>query len=250
MLLTWSYWRAILRSFFIQAAWNFERMQNLGFLYAILPVLRAVWSGDRLLEAARRHAGFFNTHPYFAPLILGLVARLEEAWAHGESGPERQLNALKAVLMGSLGAIGDSLFWAALRPFCAWVAILLAVMGWPYLGVVIFLVAYNAPHLLVRLVGGAIGYAVGLDIVQQLRRVDFLGMARLIKGAAVSTALAVLPLLAWRSGELPHVRVGAVLLAALLFLLIRRGAGGTKLAGGYLALALLTAWAWTNLGER
>ncbi|MGA2090005.1 MAG: PTS system mannose/fructose/sorbose family transporter subunit IID, partial [Endomicrobiales bacterium] len=32
-----------LRSFALQAVWNFERMQNVGFAYALMPVLNVLY---------------------------------------------------------------------------------------------------------------------------------------------------------------------------------------------------------------
>jgi PTS system mannose-specific IID component len=34
--------RIYLRSFVLQASWNFEKLQNLGFYYMILPGLRSI----------------------------------------------------------------------------------------------------------------------------------------------------------------------------------------------------------------
>ena len=42
------------RSFLLQASWNFDRLQNLGFLYQLLPGLRRLYG--RQLPAARQPA--------------------------------------------------------------------------------------------------------------------------------------------------------------------------------------------------
>jgi PTS system mannose-specific IID component len=245
MLLTLAFWRAIWRTFFIQASWNFERMQNLGFLYAVLPILRQLYEGDQLEEAARRHGQFFNTHPYFASTIVGSVAKLEEDAVRDKTEPDRNMNALRVGLMGSLGAVGDSLFWAALRPFAAWLAIFSALLGAPGFGVLLFLFVYNVPHLVVRFGGGAIGYAAGLDVVRQLRRVDFPQLAQRLKGAAVGAAFASLPLLAWNVEGNRELRSLSVLAAAGLLWAIARGFSGTRLALGFLTVVICGSWMWT-----
>jgi mannose/fructose/N-acetylgalactosamine-specific phosphotransferase system component IID len=254
MLLTLAFWRSIWRTFFIQASWSFERMQNLGFLYAMLPGLRSVIPPEKLDEAVRRHSQFFNTHPYFASTVVGAVLKLEEEGAKEPSqANERNLNALKAGLMGSLGAIGDSLFWAALRPFAAWVGVFALFLDAPLLGSALFLLIYNLPHLLVRFGGAAIGYAAGLDVVRQLRRVDFPGVAQRVKGAAVAGAFAALPFAALPLASM-HVaggrglRTGSLALATLLFVLIGRGFSGTRLAAGFLAIILAGSWLWETFG--
>lgn len=224
-------------------------MQNVGFCYTILPMLQLVWKGEELKEAVRRHFQFFNTHPYFATVIIGAVIKLEQDWAEGKASSERHVNALKVGLMGSLGAVGDSLFWAALRPFCAWLAVLLILVDRPILAVVCFLVLYNVPHFLVRFGGAGVGYLSGLDIVRQLRKVDFPQLALRLKSAAIGIAFAALPLLAWHFAPRADLRAGAVLLAAVLFVLTRRGIGGSRLAYGYLGATILVAWAWNTFGD-
>ena len=53
------------RSFMYGASWNYERMQNLGFLYTILPTLKKIYKDKKedMSVAMSRHLEFFNTHP-------------------------------------------------------------------------------------------------------------------------------------------------------------------------------------------
>ncbi len=242
-----AFWHALVRTLLLQAAWNFERMQHIGFCYVLLPMLRLLWRGEALSEAVRRHYQFFNTHPYFAPVIIGAVTRLEEDWAQGRASSARHVNTLKLGLMGSLGAVGDSLFWAALRPFSAWMAIIIMLLGQPGLGIIAFLVLYNVPHFLVRFGGAGVGYVTGLDIVRQLRKVDFPNLAQKLKAGAMTAAFTALPLLAWSIAPRTDARVGAVLLGVVVFALVRKGTGGTRLAFGYLGATVFVGWIWTVL---
>src|SRR5450759_4005433 len=60
-----------------QISWNYERMQALGFAYAMEPVLRKLFPKSEDYEAAlKRHLVFFNTNPMIkgAP-ITGLVLK-------------------------------------------------------------------------------------------------------------------------------------------------------------------------------
>lgn len=63
------------RSTFIQGSWNYERMQNGGWAYSLIPALKKLYpSGEEAKEALKRHLEFFNTHPYVAaPIILSLI---------------------------------------------------------------------------------------------------------------------------------------------------------------------------------
>jgi hypothetical protein len=66
-----------LRSLTIQVSFNFWRMQNLGFAFAMLPMIRQQ-DGDRMRIAASlaNHLQMFNTHPYLvAPRKKGAHRR-------------------------------------------------------------------------------------------------------------------------------------------------------------------------------
>ncbi len=66
----------------IQAGWNFERMQNIGFAFALCPALKKIWTTPQTLkQALKRHMAPFNTQPYMSSFVLGLAWRLEERMA-------------------------------------------------------------------------------------------------------------------------------------------------------------------------
>ena len=68
-----------LRSLFIQVSLNFRGMQNLGFAFAIVPVVSRFRNDKpRIAGMLARHLQSFNTHPYLAGSIIGSVVRLEE----------------------------------------------------------------------------------------------------------------------------------------------------------------------------
>lgn len=138
------------RQYLIQACWNFEGMQNVGFAYAMMPVLRHLYGRrpDDLRAAVKRHLEFFNTNPVLSGVVLGASSRMEERVAAGEADP-RAIGTFKVGMMGSLGAIGDSYFWGALKPAASVTGALLAFIH-PVLGVAALLLVYNIPHLSVR----------------------------------------------------------------------------------------------------
>jgi PTS system mannose-specific IID component len=50
------------RSQFLQASWNYERMQNIGWCYAMIPVMQKLYSSKEEQTAfLKRHLEFFNT---------------------------------------------------------------------------------------------------------------------------------------------------------------------------------------------
>ena len=142
--------RVFVRSLFLQAAWNPQGMQNLGFAFAVAPALRALYPDPaRRLAAANRHLEFFNCHPYLAAAIVGSALHVEAQVARGELPPEK-VTQLKRALGPPLAAIGDGFYWLALRPAAA----LLAALSVPALGLwslLVFLAVYNVGHVAGRL---------------------------------------------------------------------------------------------------
>ncbi|MGV7586098.1 PTS system mannose/fructose/sorbose family transporter subunit IID, partial [Mycobacterium kansasii] len=51
------------RSGWEQAAWNYPRLQNLGFCYIMIPAIRRLYATDQaeMRAAAQRHLELFNT---------------------------------------------------------------------------------------------------------------------------------------------------------------------------------------------
>jgi mannose/fructose/N-acetylgalactosamine-specific phosphotransferase system component IID len=100
-----SFWRYF---WSFQISWNYERMQALGFAYAMEPVLRKLFPNDAdYEEALSRHLVFFNTNPVVgAPLIIGSAIAMEEAVAPASA------EGVKIALMGPLAGVGDTIIWA------------------------------------------------------------------------------------------------------------------------------------------
>ena len=163
------------RQFFLQACWNYEGMQNVGFAYSILPALRDRYEGrpEEFSRALKRHLEFFNTHPAMGAVILGSTIRLEERVAEGKVDP-RAVGTFKVGMMGSLGAIGDSYFWGALKPMASVAGAILAFLH-PLLGIAVLLFLYNSSHLLLRFRGFAAGMEGEESAVRFLKEAGFAG---------------------------------------------------------------------------
>lgn len=248
--------RLALRALLLQAAWNFERMQHLGFCFALLPLLRRLHpepGSPGLREALRRHLEFFNTHPVMAAPILGAVARFE---AEGEGAAARSF---KLSLMGSYGAIGDSFFWSAIRPVAGIVGVaaglLWAAGGLPggleaaaFVGPAVALTLYNVPQLWLRAFGVLAGARLGVGIVEAIRRFELpelTGQVRMFGVAALGlVAASLLPpasrLAAAALAALPGLPEGAADTGAAVA--AAWGAGGALLLGSILAAFGLFRW--------
>lgn len=164
--------RTFWRSFPLQACFCYERMQNVGFAYQMVPALKKLYPDKKeASEALKRHLAIFNTTPAIVSFITGAAIAMEEKFKKakdaGEECDEESINAVKAALMGPLAGIGDSFFWGTFRIIGAGIGASLAAQG-SILGAILFLLIYNIPHFLVRYQGLRIGYKSGVNFLAGL----------------------------------------------------------------------------------
>ena len=175
--------RIFWRSMLLEANFNFETWQNTGFAFALLPVLKKFYSTkESMAEALQRHLQLFNTSTYGSTLILGLTAAMEEQNSRDAEFDAESINSVKLGLMGPLAGVFDSLFWGTLKVIAAGVGTSLALKG-NVLGVVLFILLFNVPHLLLRYQLTFIGYKTGTRFLMQLSKNNV--MDRLKNGAAI-----------------------------------------------------------------
>lgn len=135
------------RTFPLQACFCYERMQNVGFAYQMVPALKKLYPDkEEASKALKRHLAIFNTTPCVVPFITGASIAMEEkfkkARENGEECDEESINAVKTALMGPLAGIGDSFFWGTLRIIAAGIGASLAAQG-SILGAVLFFLMYK-----------------------------------------------------------------------------------------------------------
>ena len=139
--------RMAARQFLLQAAYNAEGMQNLGFAYALLPALERIHGsqGEAIGAALLRHLKPVNTHPYLGAPLIGAVALLEA------EGRIEQAERLKELASGPLAGIGDQFFWVGLKPALALVCVaLVLVAGLPW-GWLLFPLLFSVPQVVLRI---------------------------------------------------------------------------------------------------
>jgi len=97
-----------LRSTFLQGSWNYERMQNGGWCFAMIPAIKKLYTNkEDQIAALKRHLEFFNTHPYVASPVIGVTLALEEDKANGAPVEDSAIQGVKVGMMGPLAGVGD-----------------------------------------------------------------------------------------------------------------------------------------------
>ena len=156
------------RSTFIQGSWNYERMQNGGWAYSMIPAIKKLYTTKEDRAAAlKRHLEFFNTHPYIASPILGVTLALEEERANGAPVDDVAIQGVKVGMMGPLAGVGDPVFWFTVRPMLGALGASLA-MGGSILGPIIFFVAWNLIRWGFMWYTQEFGYKAGSKITEDL----------------------------------------------------------------------------------
>lgn len=130
--------KMVWRSLFLQASFNYERMQAAGWLYAILPGLEEIHTNKEDLSKSMKHnLDFFNTHPFLVTFVMGIILSLEQQKADTQT-----IRAVRVAAMGPLGGIGDAIFWFTLVPITAGITANMAIGG-SLLGPILFLLIFN-----------------------------------------------------------------------------------------------------------
>ena len=156
------------RSTFLQGSWNYERMQNLGWAYSLIPAIKKLYTKKEDQAAAlERHMEFFNTHPYVAAPIIGVTLALEEERANGAAIDDAAIQGVKIGMMGPLAGIGDPVFWFTVRPILGALGASLAASG-NILGPLIFFIAWNAIRMAFLWYTQELGYKAGSEITKDM----------------------------------------------------------------------------------
>jgi mannose/fructose/N-acetylgalactosamine-specific phosphotransferase system component IID len=237
--------RMALRASLLQATWNYERQQGLGWAWSLGPALDRLYPDhDERCARLAEHTAYFNSQPTLASFALGAVAALEERRAAGEGPDAIGMQRVRSVLGASLAALGDRLFWLTLRPFAACLGVLFALgSGWR--GALVMWLCYNAVHQTLRFGGVALGYREGPAVVSEARRARLDRLTRLLcLGGSVLVGVLVAVLLVPGGNPRPVV-FQATLTAGLGLGFIaaqRPRPSPTEWALGVGGLCLIAAW--------
>lgn len=180
------------RSMFLQASFNYERMQAGGWLYSILPGLKKIHKNKQDLSTSMKHnLEFFNCHPFLITFVMGIVLSLEQKKADVQT-----IRSLRVAAMGPLGGIGDAIFWFTLLPIAAGVGANLALEG-SIAGPIIFVLMFNIVHLGLRFWLMHWSYKTGIEGITKItknakeftRAATILGM--IVVGALIASYVSI-----------------------------------------------------------
>jgi PTS system mannose-specific IID component len=161
-------WDVMWHSQFLQGSWNYERMQNGGWAYSMIPALRKLYPNKEDMAAAlQRHLVFFNTHPYLASPIIGVTLALEEDKANGVEVDDEAIQGVKVGMMGPLAGVGDPVFWYTVRPILGALGASMAING-NILGPILFFILWNLIRIAFLWYTQELGYKAGAAISSDL----------------------------------------------------------------------------------
>lgn len=167
---------------FLQGSWNYERMQNGGWCYSIIPAIKKLYTKEEDRAAAlKRHLEFYNTHPYVSAPVMGVTLALEEERANGMPVDDQTVQGVKVGMMGPLAGVGDPVFWFTVRPILGALGASLALSG-SIVGPLLFFVVWNIIRIAFLWYTQEFGYKVGTSIAK-----DMSGglLAKVTEGASI-----------------------------------------------------------------
>ncbi|MBT8895817.1 PTS system mannose/fructose/sorbose family transporter subunit IID [Lactobacillus delbrueckii subsp. bulgaricus] len=161
-------WYVMWHSQLLQGSWNYERMQNGGWAYSMIPALRKLYPNKEDMAAAlQRHLVFFNTQPYVASPIIGVTLALEEDKANGVEVDDEAIQGVKVGMMGPLAGVGDPVFWYTVRPILGALGASMAING-NILGPILFFILWNLIRIAFLWYTQELGYKAGAAISSDL----------------------------------------------------------------------------------
>lgn len=153
---------------FLQGSWNYERMQNGGWAYSIIPAIKELYTEkEDQVEALKRHLEFYNTHPYVSSPVMGVTLAMEEERAAGTQIDDAAIQGVKVGMMGPLAGVGDPVFWFTLRPILGALGASLALSG-SIIGPLLFFVLWNVIRMVFEWKTQEMGYKAGNEITKDL----------------------------------------------------------------------------------
>lgn len=254
------------RSFFMKSTINYERFMSVGFTFAMIPLIKKLYrSTEERVSALNRHLEMFNSHPWMANPILGVVSVMEEQNAKGNK-MEKAINNIKVGLMGPLAGIGDSLFWGTIRAILLSIGAGMALQG-SIVGPILFLILWNILNFGFRYWSLMYGRKTGLNLLKQMKESNIVKkisegasvLGLLVLGVLVANWVSISTPLEYTTGEetnsvqevLDSIMPSMLPLIAtvLIIILLKRNVSPNKVLIGIFVLSFILGGTGILVGE-
>ncbi|TFG83907.1 MAG: PTS system mannose/fructose/sorbose family transporter subunit IID [Erysipelotrichales bacterium] len=190
-----------------QIGWNYERMQGLGYLTTMIPVMKKLYADkpESMKHALYSHSQFFNTQPAMGDIIVGMNIAIEEA---GGEGAIDTATAVKTSLMGPFAGIGDTIFGMIGGTVFGSIAVSTAVEG-SFVGIGLWTLWNLFVLFLLRPKMFDLGYSQGIKLVTTMAH----QLKALTEGASALGVMVVGAMVA----TMVNIKFGQVKVAANVF---------------------------------
>lgn len=186
--LTKAVFHSFLRCYLVGANFNTRGLQNIGLSYAMLPGLAAIHEDpDQFRQAVKRYVRHYNSHPFWAPCLVGIFLSTELRIADG-TFPPAMLEKVKDRTTYSLSAIGDSVFAGSLLIFWALSTACLLLSGYRGLALVEGVFFFVGLQLF-KVYTFWRGLRGGFIFLERLKRWDLINWGQRIKYANAAVLL-------------------------------------------------------------
>ncbi|WP_319762935.1 PTS system mannose/fructose/sorbose family transporter subunit IID [Maridesulfovibrio sp.] len=183
--------RCFLRSYFVGAGFNTRGLQNIGFSFAMQPGLEAIYDDyAELVKARKRYVKHYNSHPFWAPLLVAIFLSVEMQIRDGRF-PVQLLDKLKNTTSYTLSAIGDSVFSGSGLIFWALATVNMLLAGHHTQAMILGVVLFGVLQIFKGFIFWA-GINRGLGFLDELKKWDLINW-----GERLKYANAFLVLLIW-----------------------------------------------------
>lgn len=193
------------RSCTLDAAWNYERQQNMNYCYMMIPILKRLYSDDKekMASALQRHLEFMSCTPHIVTLLAGITGSMEEENYKNEDFDASTISAVKTSLMGPMAGIGDSFFWGTLLTIAIGISVSFAKVG-SILGPLSFIMIINIPGFLARFYCLRYGFKYGVKFFGSMENNDVI--AKVTKSASILGLMVIGAMIATTvSIEIPYM---------------------------------------------
>lgn len=159
-------WRSMLGS----STYNYENMQALVFLYAMIPAINRYYDNEEdRIAAYKRQFSLFNITPAVYGFVTALAASMEKVASEDPEFNVSSINSVKSSLMGPLSGIGDAIFWGALKVVATGIGVQFALEG-NILGPVLYFLINFIPGMMSKLLLPKVGFNLGIGFLTNMEK--------------------------------------------------------------------------------